>query len=182
MNISFNQKRLGFIWQLDNIDNELEIIFDFLNKNYIYFGISDGHWCNSFFNNLQYETMDKAKKFLHNYFLKNFSNINKMNVIVDITRNSMKDMYEKILLLFLSKCQDVEIFSKISWRGNVTTGYGNESLFYKEKADWENIITIVNKSKVGNDLLPIKAYLKGKIEYCDRGVEEEKKLRFLEQS
>ncbi len=83
------------------------------------------HFCNSFFKNLQGEQKERAKYFLLDYININFSDSNKMNVVVDVVRHSLRDMFEDILLLFLSLSQDIDIFSKIWWRGNGTSGSGN---------------------------------------------------------
>ena len=77
----------------------LKTVFDLVIEKEPYFGILD-HFCNSFFRNLRDGTNEKAKDFLRDYCKENFSDSNKMNVIVDIIRHSMKDMYDEILLLF----------------------------------------------------------------------------------
>ena len=103
-----------------------------------------------------------------------------MNVIVDITRHSMKDMFEEILLLFLSLNQDRETFSKIWWRGNGASGSGNVILADIEMADWRNILSIVEKSEIGIKLIPIKTYLSEQIEYCLKIGDLERQRRFVE--
>ena len=103
-----------------------------------------------------------------------------MNVIVDIVRHSMREMFDETLLLFLSLSQDREIFSKIWWRGNGTSGSGNVILADIEAADWRNILSIVEKSNVGIKLIPIKKYINEQIEYCLKSGDWERQRRFLE--
>jgi hypothetical protein len=177
--LSADNKNLGFVWQVDNIEQVLKVVFDLVIEKEPYFGILD-HFCNSFFRNLQGDIKEKAKIFLLDYCKANFSDSNKMNVIVDIVRHSMKEMFDETLLMFLSLCQDREIFSKIWWRGNGTSGSGNVILADIEMADWRNILSIVEKSSVGIKLIPIKKYLNEQIEYCLKSGDWERQRRFLE--
>lgn len=177
--ISSDHKNLGFVWQVENIEDVLKDVFDLVIQKEPYFGILD-HFCNSFFRNLQGEMQERAKNFLLDYCKINFSDSNKMNVIVDIVRHSMREMFDEILLLFLSLSQDREIFSKIWWRGNGTSGSGNVILADIEMADWRNILSIVEKSTVGIKLIPIKKYLNEQIEYCLKSGDWERQRRFLE--
>lgn len=177
--ISSDHKNLAFVWEVENIEEVLKSVFDLVIDKEPYFGILD-HFCNSFFRNVQGETNDRAKSFLLAYCKKNFSDTNKMNVLIDIVRHSMKEMFEEILLLFLSLSQDTEIFSKIWWRGNGTSGTGNVILADIEMADWRNILSIVEKSTVGIKLIPIKKYLNEQIEYCQKSGDWERQRRFLE--
>ena len=118
---------------------------------------------------------------LINYTKKNFGSPEKMNIVIDIVRHSFKEIYEDIILLFLSLTQDVNLFSKVWWRGNGTSGTGNVILADIEAADWKNILFIVEKSDVGIKLIPIKKYLNTQIESCLRSGDWERQRRFLEQ-
>lgn len=177
--LSSDNKNFGFVWQVENIEEVLKSIFDLVIEKEPYFGVLD-HFCNSFFRNLQGEIKKKAKNFILDYCRLNFSDSNKMNCIVDIIRHSMREMFDEILLLFLSLSQDREIFSKIWWRGNRTSGSGNVILADIELADWKNILSIVEKSTVGIKLIPIKKYLNEQIEYCQKSGDYERQRRFLE--
>ena len=48
-----------------------------------------------------------------------------------------------------------------------------------QETDWRNILSIVEKSNVGIDLILIKGYLNEKIESCSRSGDWERKRRFL---
>jgi len=178
--LSADYKNLVFVWQIEKIEEVLKDVFDLVIEKEPYFGILD-HFCNSFFRNLQGKTSEKAKNFLLDYCKANFSDSDKMNVIVDIARQSMREIFDEILLLFLSLSQDREIFSNIWWRGNGTSGAGNVILADIEMADWKNILSIVEKSSVGIQLIPIKKYLNERIEYCQKSGDWERQRRFLEQ-
>jgi hypothetical protein len=122
----------------------------------------------------------RAESFLFDYCKANFSDSDKMNLIVDIVRHSMKEIFDEILLLFLSLNQDRETFEKIWWRGNGTSGMGNVILADIEMADWKDILSIVEKSKLGIKLIPIKRYLNERIESCQKSGDWERQRRFLE--
>ncbi len=171
-------KNLGFIWQVVNIENILKDVFDLVIANEPYFGISD-HFCNSFFRNLQDETKERAKNFLIDYCKTNYTDSDKMNIVVDIARNSMGEMFDEILLLFLSLSQDRDVFSKIWWRGNGGSYSGDVIIADIEMADWRNILSIVEKSTAGIKLIPIKKYLNEQIEYCLKSGDWERQRRFL---
>ena len=178
--LSYYKKNLNLIWQLKNIEKVLEKTFEYLNDHYVYYGFEYGHYCNSFFRNLEPDKINKAQDFIRNYCKKNFSNVKKMNVIVDIIRISMEDMFEEILLLFLSKCQDLDFFSKIMWRGNSNSGSGFEEIANIEINEWNHIRSIIEKSDVGIKLIPIKNYLNDRIVLCKYYLEDEKKRKFKE--
>ncbi len=177
--VSPKNKNLGFVWQVENIEQVLKDVFDFAIAKGHYFGILD-HFCNSFFTNLQGETKVIAKNFLFDYCKANFYDSDKMNVIVDIVRHSMPEIFDETLLLFLTLSQDKEKFSKIWWRGNGTSASGDVILSDIEAADWRNILSIVDKSTVGIKLIPIKKYINEQIEFCLKSADCERQRRFLE--
>lgn len=177
--LSVDHRNLSFIWQVENIEKELIEVFDLLVQKEPYFGILE-HFCNSFFRNLQGKIRERAENFLFDYCKANFTDSYKMNLIVDIARHSMKEIFDEIILLFLSLNQDRETFEKIWWRGNGTSGIGNVILADIEMADWKNILSIVEKSTLGIKLIPIKKYLNERIESCQKSGDWERKRRFLE--
>lgn len=176
--VSPDHRNFAFIWQVENIESVLENVFDLVVERAPYLGIGD-HFCNSFFWNLQDEAKQRAKQFMLDYIGKNYSDSNKMNIVVDMVRHSMKEAYEEALLLFISLCQDREIFSQIWWRGNGGSYSGDVIIADIEMADWKNIQSIIEKSDVGIKLIPIKTYVNEQIEYCNKRGYLEKQRRFL---
>ena len=92
----------------------------------------------------------------------------------------MKELYEEVLLLFVSLTQDKELFSKVYWR--ITNGVykGGVVVGDIEAAEWNNILSIITKSKIGIKLIPIKTYIKGKIDDCKKYSEIERQRRYIE--
>ncbi|WP_020537329.1 ATP-binding protein [Lewinella cohaerens] len=178
LSVSADHRNFAFIWQVDNIEPVLENVFNLVDEKEPYFGIGD-HFCNSFFRNLKEEIKNRAKHFLIDYISKYYSDSSKMNIVVDIARNSMNEIFEEVLLLFISLCQDRELFSEIWWRGNGGTYSGDVIIADIEMADWKNIQSIIEKSDVGIKLIPIKTYINEKIEQCNKSGDWERQRRFM---
>lgn len=177
--ISGDHKRFEFVWQVEGIENVLANVFDLMFEKEPYLGFGD-HFCNAFFKNLQTKQKEKASKFLLNYVRTNFNSYGKMNIVVDIARHSMQELFDDILLLFLSLTQDKNIFSKISWRGNGGIYSGDVNIGDIEAADWRSIILVVERSDVGINLIPIKRYINEQIEHSLKRADWERQRRFLE--
>jgi hypothetical protein len=177
--ISGDHKRLEFVWQVEGIENVLIKVFDLIIEKEPYFGIGD-HFCNAFFRNLQGEQKEKARQFLLNYLRNNYTSSEKMNIIVDIVRHSIRELFDEILLLFLSLTQDKNIFAKIWWRGNGGTYSGDVNIGDIEAADWRSILSVVERSEIGINLIPIKRYINEEIEHSLKRADWERQRRFLE--
>lgn len=177
--ISGDHKRLEFVWQVEGIENVLVKVFDLIIEKEPYFGIGD-HFCNAFFRNLQGEQKEKASQFLFNYLRTNYANSEKMNIVVDIVRHSMRELFDDILLLFLTLTQDKDVFAKIWWRGNGGTYWGEVNIGDIEAADWKNILSIVERSDLGIKLIPIKRFINEQIENSLKRADWERQIRFLQ--
>ena len=173
-----HNKPFGFVWQVNNIEPILKGVFDLVVNKRQYLGGSK-HFCDAFFRNIPKASLEKAKEFLLEYVRENHGDYKKIGVVVDIVRHSMKDIFEDILLLFVSLNQNVDVFSKIWWRGSGGKYSGDVIIGDRRAADWRNILSIVEKSNVGIDIIPIKGYLNEKIESCSRSGDEQRKRRFL---
>lgn len=172
------EQKYGFIWYVDGIESQLELVFDAIIEEEFFFGISE-HFCNVFFENVPVETKDRVEKFLMQYAKSNHDNTKKMTAIVDISKHTMKHLYEKILLQHIHLNQDVDIFSSIRWRGSQGVRSGNVIFGDIEASDWQNILSIVSKSDLGMELIPIKKLLNQRIEYGLEKADDERRSRFL---
>jgi hypothetical protein len=123
---------------------------------------------------------ERAEKFLLDYAKENCFNAEKINAAVDITRHTMKHLFENILLQHISLNQDINIFSKVWWRGNGGSYTGNVIIGDIKAADWQRILSIVEKLDIGIKLLPIKKFINEQIESSLRHGEREREFRFLE--
>lgn len=169
---------MSFVWNINKIEETLLQVFDLVIKKDIYFGILE-HFCNTFFRKPKKNCKDRADGFIRSYVKKNNTDYKKMQVIVDIIRHSRKELFEEILLLFISLNQDRGIFSKLSWISSGGTYAGNTIVGDVRASEWRNILSIVEKSDLGFKLLPIKTYLNERIESSLERGDMERQRRFL---
>lgn len=171
---------MSYVWNIENIEETLIQVFDLIIEKDLYIGILE-HYCNIFFRNLKEKKQkQRANDFIRQYVIENNHDYKKMQVIVDIIRHSRKELFEEILLLFISLNQDKEIFGRLMWRGNGGTYSGDVIIGDIQAAEWRNLLEMVNKSDLGIKLIPIKNYLNEKIESCLRSGDWERQRRFLE--
>jgi len=174
-----DEHELIIIWQVGNIETVLNDVFDLICEEENYYILKE--YCNSFFYNVKENTKERAKIFLFNYCKKNYKNSDKVNLIINIIRHTMREYYEDIILLYLSLTQDKELFSKISWRESLDKTYSYDVNFGDlEASDWRNIYSIVDKSDLGIKLLPIKQYINSNIEIALKSADFERRRKYLE--
>jgi len=178
LSLSRENKKLGFVWEVDEIELPIKEVFNLCAKDEPYFGILN-HYCNAFFDGISEEFKRKAELFLIQYAKENNSDYQRMNIVVDIVRGSMKQLFDKILLQQISLNQDIEIFSRIWWRGNGGTYSGDVIIGDIEATDWRNILSIVEKNKTGLEYILIKNHIKKNIEYALKSGDRERQRRFL---
>jgi hypothetical protein len=177
---SFDVKKMGFVWELDGIKEIFLKIFDELTEDIEYGSFSEES-INNFFYADDNMLREKAKLFLFNYSEHNIKNATKINLVVDIIIHSMREYFEEYLLFVLSLNTDLEFFSSIDWRGRTAFGMGIGDVIFEEieASNWKNILSIIEKSEVGIDLIPIKRYVNDEIEAYIRQANERKKEEFF---
>lgn len=169
--------RLGFIWSINNIEPIIEELFETVidDDN---FGMSN-HFANSFFNGIDNDVQLKANKFLIDYLVKNSTDAQRVDMVVNIARNSQKELFDDILLKFLEVNPDLEVFKSVWWRGNGGVYSGEVNMGDEEAADWKRILNTVEKSSSGIKLIPIKKYLNDMIDASIKSGDWERKRKFL---
>lgn len=173
----FEYDSMNIVWQINNIEIILEEVFDIINKIQPFYLNDD--YCNSFFRNIPDESKKQAEDFLVSYCAKNYNNSNKMNIVVDIARNTFKELYDKIILLFISLTQDEDLFSKVHWCLSDGMYCGDTIIGDIDVANWSHVLSVINQSKLGYKLIPIKNYVNTQIEYSLKFAEQERKRRFV---
>ncbi|QCX38990.1 ATP-binding protein [Aureibaculum algae] len=171
-------RKFGFIWSVNDIENVMSKVFDFFVEKEPYFGMSN-HYCNTFFNAIPLGYENKAEEFLIKYARINCDDYKKVNIVVDIVRGEMKRIFNDILIQHISLNQDVNVFSNIWWRGNGGTYSGNVIIGDIQASDWRNILSIIEKSELGIETIPIKNQVKRNIENALKNGDLERKRRFL---
>lgn len=110
----------------------------------------------------------------------NYKDIRIVNLIVNIARYARREIYENILLLYISLNQDPDVFAKIWWRGNGGEYNGDDISGEIEANDWKKILSIIERSEYSTNLIPIKKVIKNRIYSCLRFAESEKARLFLD--
>ncbi|PID84273.1 hypothetical protein CSB09_01970, partial [Candidatus Gracilibacteria bacterium] len=169
---------MGYVWNIDNIEEILSKVFDLAVKKGLYFGILE-HYCNIFFRNLEEKHKFRANHFIRQYVIDNNNDYKKMQIIVDLIRHTRKELFEEIYLLFISLNQDKEIFRKLMWIGNGGIYSGDIIIGDVQASEWRNLLEITNKSNVGVKLIPIKNYIEEQIDSCLKSGDGERQQKFL---
>ncbi len=170
-------EKLKVVWEIENIEEVLEKIFN-LNKEKFYFGIS-GDFYNAFFSNLDEKLNKKSNEFLFDFVKKYHSYPFKINLLMDVVRHSKKEVFEDIILHYLEFNTNIKDFSKIYWNGNGHFVKGDIISEDIEVNNYEKLLDIVEKSKQGYKLIPIKKHLKEQIEYYKQAAEKERIRRYI---
>lgn len=171
-------KQFSAIWQIKNIENVIIKALDFLRKKHTYLGLSE-QVCTSFFANLSEPYGQRADNFLLNYLKVNIKKHDDINIVLDIIKHTRRQLLEGAVLLIVSLNQGVEHFSKIAWINTSGTYSGDVNFGDIRAAEWNSILTIVNKSDIGMELIPIKQFLNDRINYCIEDAKIERQGRFF---
>lgn len=176
---SASYKKLSFIWQIENIEKELNQVFDLVVSKQEYTGIDEG-FCNTFFSPDQ-AFSDRQSQFLIKYIESNIDDIKKIDTVVDIAKNSKRELFNSILEIYLKSTPSVEDFMSISWIKSGGIFSGDVIVDYERAAEWENILKVVESNEKGLNLFLIKRAINSRIEsYMKRG-NDEKKWKYLEE-
>lgn len=167
----------GFVWKYEGVENLITEVSDFLVENDRYFGYSY-HAHSILFKDLNQESIEKAYDFVQNEIRRNSKNSKKIQVYFQTIRSCFKDKFEIAFLDFLSINSDLEIFKSIDWVGNVGVVMGDVNFGELNAKRWGNILDLVNKSDPTLAMIPIKGFLKKRIEAEYRYAEYERERKF----
>lgn len=171
-------RNFNIIWNAPDIEDVLFDVFElFAQRGTQYFILP--LYLNTFFRNLNENHIVRADNFLMKYLKTAYSDPNRINLVVDIVRNTRKELFESVLLTYVSLNSNTEDFDKIYWRGNGGSYSGNVIIGDIEATEWRNILSIVEKSPLGIDLIPIKKYIIDQESFALKRGEYERKRRFL---
>ncbi len=177
---SLSGSHLNFsqIWEIDNIEKHLKMVIEISIKNDLFFCIQE-HFINAFFKNTKKELIEKSNNFITKYIKENHSDPNKMLVIFDVIKHNRQDLLEEMLLLYITLNQDLEDFKKINIVHHGGIYHGDVIISDIIAGKWREILEIVNKSKLGMELIPIKTYIKEIIDFELENGNRERQRRFI---
>ncbi|MDG4655031.1 hypothetical protein, partial [Chryseobacterium arthrosphaerae] len=175
---SHEHRNFNIIWNTIDIEEILFDVFElFAQKGNHYFILP--LYLNTFFRNLNENHIVRADNFLMKYLKTGYSDPERVNLVVDIVRNTRKELFESVLLTYVSLNSNTEDFDKIYWRGGGGSYTGGVIIGDIEATEWRNILSIIEKSPLGIDLIPIKKYIIDQEFWALKRGERERKRRFL---
>lgn len=169
---------LPFIWDLENHEEIVEKAANLIIEHSPYFGIGD-YSLNILFSHLSEPQQEKAKDFIIKYITKYNTEYKKMNAMFEVIRTISQGFFDTAFTHYLTLNPDLEVFRRISWRANGGLFRGDEILGELHAQDWRQILSIVENLKNQLDLIPIKTYIKKKIESELKSAIEERKRKFI---
>lgn len=169
---------LAFVWGILN-DQVIENAIDYLIGDGAHLGILQ-HPVVIFFNQVNENQKDRTKSFLLEYITKNNANARKINIIVDVIRDTMGEFYETAFLHYLSINSDVEQFKSIDWNGSPGVMMGDVNWGELRAQRWQKTADMLAKFPDQFAAIPLKAYVKENIEYEYRHAESERKRKFID--
>ena len=176
---SNDRENLGAIWRIDDIEPIVYEAIEYIMEHTGYYG-NGSHPIAILFENIENEYTDKAIAFLLDFIPKYHQDSDKMDAVFSVLNSHLKQAFERAFLLYLSHNQDVEQFYKIHWNnnGNRTVVRNADTNFGDiEATKWQHLLDLVpNEIK----FLPIRKYLKSRIDSAKRYTESEEVRRFLD--
>ena len=169
---------LSFIWNYPERMSEIEKVIVFLTNKDVYFGLG-GHSVSILFNDLDEKQLNTAYIFLKDMIRKNHTDSNYIEVIFDTIRTNVQIKHDELFLYFLSVNNDVEFFSKIDWVGNPGVQMGDVIWGELHAKRWEKVLNILNASPDQLSFIPIKSFLKKRIQSEYNSAESERMRNFI---
>lgn len=171
---------LSFIWDYPNRLDEIEKVINFLIERDFYISLG-GHSVSILFNNLNESQLNTAFAFVKNFIEKNYKKSTYIEIIFDTIRSNLQTKHNKLFLYFLSLNYDVEFFKKIDWVGNAGVQMGDVIWGELNAKRWEKVLDILNTSGEKLLYIPIKSFLKKRIQSEYNSAESERMRKFITQ-
>ncbi len=169
---------LSFIWDYPDRLNEIKRVIDFLVNRDIYISLG-GHSVSILFNDLGEVKLGRAFNFIQNIVEENQSDRAYIEIIFDTIRTNMQSKHDELFLYFLSLNSDVGFFKSIDWVGNPGVQMGNVIWGELHAKRWEKVLNILNTSKEQLRYIPIKNFLKKRIQSEYNRAESERMRYFI---
>ncbi|KAF9658507.1 hypothetical protein ABHQ57_10970 [Tenacibaculum sp. ZH5_bin.1] len=169
---------ISFIWDYPNRTNKIEKVIDYLIGSDFYLGLG-GHSVSILFNNLNEIQFEAAYVLVKKIIKKNQSNRTYIEVIFDTIRTNLQSKHDELFLFFLGLNNDVEFFRTIDWIGNPGVQTGNVIWGELYAKRWEKVLNILNSSNEQLRLIPIKNFVKKRIQSEYNRAEDERMRYFI---
>src|SRR5690606_29440491 len=100
-------------------------------------------------------------------------------VLFDTIRTNMQVYHDDLFIYFLSINNDVEFFKTIDWVGNPGVMMGDVIWGELHAKRWEKVLAILNASQDQLSFIPIKSFLKKRIQSEYNSAESERMRKFI---
>lgn len=169
--------QLSVVWQFENTEEIIRKVFaHFATKKF--YPIRE-EFINAFFKNLSAESSERAAKFLKKYLIDSKRNITKVNMILDVFRNSIQQYYLTAIGEFVKANNKIEDFKKLNLLNNYFITSGQTIVGEINATELENILETISKLPQSSKYIKHKAYLREKIAIEHKNAEVERKRNFL---
>lgn len=174
-----DHKKLSIIWSINKIEDTINKAFDLVIEKQEFLGMNKS-FCNAFFANLDKDELENnADDFIMDYIRKFNANVEKMNIIFDVIRNSREHLFENALRLFVSLNSDAEFFSRVEFIDRSGAYTGDVIIGEIIASKWEEILMILKNIDIGIEFIPIRDYIKSQIRKNLNWAKSERKRKFL---
>ncbi|SFT71233.1 hypothetical protein SAMN04489724_1758 [Algoriphagus locisalis] len=167
----------GFVWKYEGVDEIITEVSDFLVENDRYLGYRY-HAHSILFKELDQESSKKGYSFVQKEIEKHCKDSKKIQVYFQTIRSCFKENFDVAFLDFLAINSDLELFKSIDWIGNAGVMWGDVSFGEINAKRWANILELVNKFDDKLAMIPIKNFLKKRIESEYKFAEYERERKF----
>lgn len=123
--------------------------------------------------------LDTAFNFIKNIIEASQKDRDYIEIIFDTIRTNMQSKHDELFLYFLSLNSDVEFFKSIDWVGNPGVQMGNVIWGELHAKRWEKLLNIFNTTKEQLRYIPIKNFLKKRIQSEYNRAETERMRYFI---
>ena len=169
---------LSFIWDYPDRLNEIKRVIDFLVNRDIYISLG-GHSVSILFNDLDEVKLGRAFNFIQKIIKENQGDRAYIEIIFDTIRTNMQSKHDELFLYFLSLNSNVEFFKSVDWVGNPGVQMGNVIWGELHAKRWEKVLKILNTSKEQLRHIPIKNFIKKRIQSEYNRAESERMRYFI---
>lgn len=176
--VSNENINISFIWDFPERLSEIEKVINFLINRDFYISLG-GHSVSILFNNLDEIQLNTAFVFVKKMIQKNHKDSTYIEIIFDTIRTYLQIKHNELFLYFLSLNNDVEFFRKIDWVGNAGVQMGEVIWGELYAKRWEKVLDILNTSDEQLRYIPIKSFLKKRIQSEYNSAESERMRKFI---
>ena len=169
---------ISFIWDYPDRLSEIEKVINFLINRNFYISLG-GHSVSILFNNLDEIQLNTAFVFVKKIIQKNHKDSTYIEIMFDTIRTNLQIKHNELFLYFLSLNNDVEFFRKIDWVGNAGVQMGEVIWGELYAKRWEKVLDILNTSDEQLRYIPIKSFLKKRIQSEYNSAESERMRKFI---